>query len=327
MIKKLIFEFCKNEVIMHLIEANFKDFDSFNAFAVDWELDFKLLSRNNFNAYLHLYANDTFQLGRTSLSGTIHQQGLVPKGFRTIVIPAGLDVNYNWLHKEVNSSNLLIFPKNGILESVSHSGFDVYVLSIEEERLFELLETFGFLNAERMFRNDEMRLFLSQDFLMEFWKGANDFLRLSKKNHGIESEENRERTHSMADQLILKTLKFIDLSNVLYHHSRERRRDVALKKCIEFIQSHSERNFSIKELCRVSQVSERTLEYAFLEKFQINPSQYIKAHKLHLVKKHLTTRKGEYQKISDISSLYGFHHQGQFSHDFKRHFGINPSKV
>ncbi len=312
---------------MHQIEATFKDFDTFKAFVVDWELDFKLLSRNNFKAYLDLYANATFQLGRTSLAGTIHQQGLVPKGFRSIVIPAGLDVNYNWLHKQVNSSNLLIFPKSGILESVSHSGFDVYVLSLKEERLFKLLDNFGFMNAERLFRNDKIRLFLSQDFLQRFWKEATEFLTFSRKKNGLQSEEWEKTLLLMAEHLILNTLKYIDNTSVLSNRSYERKRDVALRKSIDFITSIDNNNITVKELCRVSKVSERTLEYAFLEKFQINPSQYIKAHKLHLVKKHLTTRRGEYEKISDVASQYGFHHQGQFSHDFTRHFGINPSKI
>ena len=77
----------------------------------------------------------------------------------------------------------------------------------------------------------------------------------------------------------------------------------------------------------MSQVSERTLEYAFLEKFQISPSQYIKAHRLYLVRKHLLNNKGKYHKISDVASKYGFYHLGQFSYDFKRHFGLNPSQI
>ena len=312
---------------MHLIEANFQNFDNFNAFAVDWELDFKLLSRNNFMAYLHLYGNSTFQLGRTRLSGTIHQQGLVPRGFRTIVVPATADVNYNWLNKDVNSANLLIFPKSGILESVSHSGFDVFVLSVEEERLFELIDSYELLNAELMFRNDEKRLFLSKEFLYEFWSAASDFLSVSKNNSGFETAKTQKTEKYKAEQLIVKTLSYINTSNTLSNKNKERKRDVALKKSIAFIQSVSDRNISLKELCKVSSVSERTLEYAFLEKFQINPSQYIKAHKLHLVKKHLIMHKGSKPKISDVASLYGFHHLGQFSHDFKRQFGLNPSKI
>lgn len=88
---------------MHLVELQFTDFEQFKKFAIGWDLDFKLLSRNNFIAYLNLYSNESFQLGRTKLIGTIHQNGLVPKGFRTIVLPANSGVSYNWLHKDVNS--------------------------------------------------------------------------------------------------------------------------------------------------------------------------------------------------------------------------------
>lgn len=312
---------------MHLIQSEFNDFDKFNEFAVDWELDFKLLSRNNFRAYLNLYSNKTFQLGRTSLSGTIHQQGLVPKGFRTIVIPAGFQVSYNWLHKKVTSNNLLIFPKSGILESVSYDNFDVYVLSVEEERLNELLDSFQFINATRVFGQNEMRLFLDRNFLEVFLIEANEFLKFTKKNSQFSSEQNKKAEKLMEDQLMYKILKYIDESNVLVDKSVDRKRDVAMKKAMELICSVGDNQITIKDLCKICRVSERTLEYAFLEKYQVSPNQYIKAYRLNMVKNHLITRKGEYKRISDVASLYGFHHLSQFSFDFKRHFGVSPSKI
>ncbi len=84
---------------------------------------------------------------------------------------------------------------------------------------------------------------------------------------------------------------------------------------------------SVNELCSFLKISERTLEYAFLEKYQVSPSSYIKSHHLNLVKKELVKLKGRKKKASDTAIKFGFHHMGQFSVDFKKQFGLSPSKI
>lgn len=309
---------------MHLVESQFTDFEQFKKFAIGWDLDFKLLSRNNFIAYLNLYSNESFQLGRTKLIGTIHQNGLVPKGFRTIVLPANSGVSYNWLHKDVNSEQLLIFPRNGILESVSFDNFDVFVLSVSEQKLAALIDSFGFGNTERVFAESEKYLSLDSAFLRRFSMMANEFLHYTKNHVKLYSEEIENQ---MVEQILYVTLKYIDETNEIVQKSIIRKRDVALKKSLEYIIENRNRLLSVKELCDFSKVSERTLEYAFIEKYQVSPSHYVKAHHLNLVKNELLLSKGQKVKVADIASRYGFYHMGQFSIDFKKQFGISPSKI
>ena len=89
---------------MQLIKATFHDFDLYYESIRNWDLDFRLLSKNDFQAYLHMFSSQTFQLGRTKLSGKIEQQGSTPVGFRSIVIPANYHGQYIWLNKKVNGS-------------------------------------------------------------------------------------------------------------------------------------------------------------------------------------------------------------------------------
>ncbi len=324
---KSVFLRFKNSTEMHLIEAQFNDFDQFKQFAVGWDLDFKLLSKNNFNAYLNMYSNETFQLGRTSLRGTIHQNGLVPKGFRTMVLPANMGVNFNWLHKDVHSGQLLVFPRSGILESVSFDNFDVYVVSIAEQKLHELITSYGFSHVERLFSKSEKYLNLEASFLQNFWKDAIMLLQYSKAHKLDKSLQSEQIERKMIDQLLFNILKYLDQTKEDLKTPGLRKRDVALKRSIGFIRDNKNRLLSVKELCEVSQVSERTLEYAFLEKYQVSPSSYIKSHHLNLVKKELVKLKGRKIRVSDVAVKYGFHHMGQFSADFKKQFGLSPSKI
>lgn len=312
---------------MHQIKASFTDFDQFKQFAVGWELDFKLLSRNNFNAHLNLYSNDTFQLGRTSLGGTIHQNGLAPEGFRTIVFPAGTSVSYNWLHKDVDAKRLLIFPRDRTLESVSFDNFNVYVISVSEQRLHELIESYGFRGVEQAFSGKEKHLYLHPDFLDQFISHAEMFLQFSNNTHANMTGLDQYRLDSMISKLLFKVLKYVDRTYEVSQNDIVRKRDIALKKVLNYIVETPNKNLSIRDLCKTSNVSERTLEYAFLEKFKVSPSQYIKAYRLNMVKNELFKLKGQNVLISDTASKFGFYHMGQFSADFKRHFGINPSNI
>ena len=126
---------------------------------------------------------------------------------------------------------------------------------------------------------------------------------------------------------IYKILKYLDQTKEDLKTPGLRKRDIALKRSIGFIRENENKLLSVKELCEVSQVSERTLEYAFLEKYQVSPSFYIKAHHLNLVKKELVKLKGRKIRVSDVAVKYGFHHMGQFSVDFKKQFGLSPSKI
>ncbi len=49
---------------MQLIETTFKDFDHYNLAVKDWDLDFRLLSKNDFHAYLQMFSSEVclFQL-------------------------------------------------------------------------------------------------------------------------------------------------------------------------------------------------------------------------------------------------------------------------
>ncbi len=119
------------------------------------------------------------------------------------------------------------------------------------------------------------------------------------------------------------------LLNQLENHDRsekssiQRKRDVGLKKATEIINHQLDECLSIGELCHSVGLSERTLEYAFKEKYQVSPKEYIKTIKLNKIKSELIQSEG--QKISTIAAKYGFWHMGQFAADFRKQFGLLPS--
>lgn len=304
---------------MHLIKANFSDFDNFTEAVSDWELDFKLLSKNDFSAYLHMFSSETFTLGRTKIHGKIEQRGRPPKGFRSIAIPVDYNSEFVWLNKKVSGNKLLIFPRDGVLDGVSFYDFDVYVVSIEESILLQILENTAYVYSKKIFDGSEQALFLSKAFSKSFHQVANKFL-----NTQITSQEKHQL---LINNIIHFLLRYIEDSNESIISIPQKKKEAALRKAVDIINDEQEILFSVQQLCALTCISERTLQYAFKDKYKVSPGEYIKAVRLNRVKKELILSKGNHINISAVAGKYHFWHMGQFAKDFKAQFGILPSEV
>ena len=106
------------------------------------------------------------------------------------------------------------------------------------------------------------------------------------------------------------------------HTSRTR----ALRRALDYIHDHSEQRITIRSLCNAAGVSERTLQYAFRERFDVSPKQFVMSRRLNGVRRQLR-RIGTSVRISDVANRWGFWHMGQFAADYRRQFGELPSET
>lgn len=304
---------------MTYIKASFCDFEQYRGIAEDWQLDFKLLSKNDFGVFLNMFMSECVQISRTSLSGKIEQYGLTPFGYCSFVVPINDSTPFVWLGNKVDHNNIMIFPKNGSLEAVSYHNFDVYVVSIHETFLYKLLDNLGYTKVKKMVGGNEMVLSMSPNFGVNFSTLVEYFLKLESSNLKLQEK--------LLNEIVVSLLKYINFQGEKIEKPKLRKRDVALKKAVDYIHGQLLSTPSIPQICAYCNVSERTLEYAFLEKYQVTPSQYIKAVRLNMVKNDLILYKEQPIKISDIAGKFDFWHMGQFAKDFKTYFGKLPSQV
>ena len=69
---------------------------------------------------------------------------------------------------------------------------------------------------------------------------------------------------------------------------------------------------------------ERTLRDGFLELYGRSPISYLKAYRLHEVRRRLK-QAGPETRISDVAMRCGLLHLGRFAGDYRRAFGETPS--
>ncbi len=105
-----------------------------------------------------------------------------------------------------------------------------------------------------------------------------------------------------------------------------RKREFALMRAEAHIERAACENLSVRDICRAAQVSQRTLEYAFVERFGMTPQRFLLVFRLNVARQQLRAADPTNERVADIANRCGFWHMGQFAADYRRQFGELPSQ-
>ena len=97
------------------------------------------------------------------------------------------------------------------------------------------------------------------------------------------------------------------------------------KKIKEFLTESPDVSLTIADLCEVAKVSERTLEYAFQERYGMTPNTYLRFYRLNGVHKTLRRADPLSTTVTKIATDWGFWHFGHFASHYRKLFDEPPS--
>jgi len=311
---------------MQIIKQTFTDFDVYNDTVNNWQLEYNILSHKDFNAKLNMFSDDLFAISRITLQGKLVHRGMAPIGYKTFIIPIIYNEKFIWFGKGAGGNELLVFPGDCEINAVTFNNFDAIVVSIQNEYLDEKLKEIECFKCDVVFGDNEQTLILSKEFSQDFVKLSNNFLNKHISTTSF-SDIKSQKHIDLVEEIIDELLNYIQYTRFKKEKKVKSIKENALKEAITFIHNNIESIFSVKELSIIANVSERTLLYAFKERYSVSPSEYIKSLRLNKVKNDLFALKGKSVNISDVAGKYQFWHMGQFAKDFKKHFGILPSEV
>jgi len=80
----------------------------------------------------------------------------------------------------------------------------------------------------------------------------------------------------------------------------------------------------LADLCRLADVSERTLRTIFLESFGMTPGRYLRTRKLHAIRAALMCADPRYETVSRIAGRFGMSDLGRMARDYHILFGEYP---
>jgi AraC-like DNA-binding protein len=105
-----------------------------------------------------------------------------------------------------------------------------------------------------------------------------------------------------------------------------RRSRSAFDELLDYIRAHLDQPLRLSDLEARSFYSRRALQYAFREKLNTTPVQWIREQRLARAMEQLQ-EEGPAASIQAVALACGYRESSRFSFDFKRRFGLPPSQV
>ena len=296
-----------------VLDTHFNTLEQFIDGVQHFDLDFKLLGTGGFLGQVKQLISRDILIGYARFHRALDQAGTTPAGFRTFVIPGRGCHGFWWRGHSINKNDLLIFPRSNELHSSSGADFEVFTISIRETYLEQLADELGIAGVLE-----------NRHEVIHLNPGNSHDLRMLAESI-VKSDENLstiEASRLLAEKLALNTA-----SDRPVKSPPLRKRDMALNRIIEYVRSTPAATPELAKLCRHARVSERTLQYAFKERYGIAPNTFVKRWKLNSVRQGLLLADTETDTVFSIAMDHGFHHQGQFAADYRDLFAELPSRT
>ena len=306
------------------LHQQFNDFEAFCENARHWDLDYRQLDHGDFSSELLMFGNTTTLFTRAKLGRRLLQKGATPSGLITFGLLADPDISIHWRNLDIYGDRLFIFPPGGELHSISQPDFDVFALSLSEETLnrtchaLELPDFRTLVDDNEVFNCHPQSMLLLRKWLQKTGLGL---------ANSAPAAGSSMRLQQLEEELARRLIATLAESRDPMQQPAMRKRDTALQVAVDFIVESDSPVTSIRELCAIANVSERTLEYAFRERFGQSPKTFILTHRLNSVRKMLRHADPDADRIHEIAGHQEFFHMGQFASDYKRLFRELPSET
>lgn len=278
-----------------------------------WQQEYDQLSPGSFYGRLDEVALETMQVFKEHTGQALRQQCKVWPESLWIGIPAnqqGSRINGQTL----TDDEVMCRPGGCDFELVTPEKFDIYglviqlpALSAAAERQGIRLDTHWHLMPRRQAARDTLR---AVSFLIE---------RL------LNSQTLAIASHIHQDILLMALLTLLQREQPStelppsYAHRKE-----VVDRVKRYVDEHLDGPVTMEELCQLTHVSRRTLQYSFTAILGISPLQFLRLTRLNRVRRALRAASPE-QSVTGIATYWGFWHLGQFAHDYKQQFGECPS--
>jgi AraC family ethanolamine operon transcriptional activator len=288
-----------------------------------WDLDFVQLSPSEGEFELQQIQSNTAFLARASLSAQFEQRGNTAAGLRAFALMAPQSSEIKWGNRGITPRSLITFPTNDEFRATSLAHFHIFTLALRDD----LLE-----DAARRFFDSDVAAFIGEDGSVAHCHPEKIsrlrllLVYLMRKAKSTHSRVSTFFTGEVERQICFEILNCLDQSTAHSRDEDKSKRRRAMQLSLDMIASLPPQYISVLDLVNNSGVSQRTLEYAFLDRFAISPQQYLNALRLHHVHLQLLRSDQHANTIEEIAQQHGYTQSGHFAQAYRAMYGQLPSK-
>lgn len=308
----------------YVFQRRFTDIEDLAVEARQWRIDVRQLERGRLLGDVLQFGVKGVHVSEARFCRSLNQKGTPPLGMRTIGVPAHPNLRLTWRGQSIDGECVLVFPRGSELSSVSGPDFHIYTCSFPEEMLSAVGDalTVGDIDAVCSGR-EAIRIGPSA---MESMRG-----RLRQICSTV-----RSTPADLTSPKIVSRLSLDLPSSLLTAMAQGQgkcppaagpKRLAAVARAEAFIEQNARDEIRVGDICHAAGVSERTLEYAFVEQFGIGPKEFLTAFRLFSIYRQLRAADERTTRVADIANAWGFWHMGQFAADYRSRFDELPSET
>jgi len=298
---------------------SFTDIDlyTFNSIARAWKLNCIQFKPGKFSTCITQLISANFQLGHVKFNLAVKQEGISPEGVWTFAFVN--EKKLYWRNYKVQPYSVIIYAPGSEVNTVSSANFDVVVFSVSDVFLAEIAKK---MNMGDFYHSLKIIEILEAKDLL--WSQAKKSILkelIKHKQNPVYKTEQDFFSKLSGDLLLLLQNSSITTSRV----SGKKRLKLLHDAEVYVLQNLTE-PVSVLDIASHLKVSERTLLYAFKNRFGRGTKWFMKVLTLNHVH-HALYEGDDNSSISNIARASGFWHMGQFYKDYKRLFGELPSET
>lgn len=306
------------------LTGEFKEFDEFTEFTAAWDIDFRQTSRGTLNAKLLQTVSKPCSFARAQFNQSTYQQGKAVSGMRSFAIFKPSSPGSHWCGQSLTPGRIGIFAPDGEFTATAKANFDVFTLSFDERELALACQRLGIPDVGQKLPASALVREVDQRRADVICKQVNFILMsLCQASH---QEHMSINNLDISDTITENLVMLLTDSTLLEQTPSQQRQSQVLKLATDIIEDSLDDCISVRDLAAALNVSIRTLEYSFRNKFGTTPKLFINMQRLLQVRRELLTANNE-NSITHIANRWGFWHMGQFAQDYRKMFGELPSQT
>ncbi len=284
----------------------------------NWQQEYDQTSRGGFYVRIAELPFADLQVFQESTSQALQQKCVVWPDSVWLGIPLAQQEESRINGLSVRSEHIMCRPGDCEFELTTPQDYELFGMVVQLETLTRMARIHGVdLNWDELTAHG--RLSLPEKTLND----VRFVLGRSLQGSGMRAMPER-LTHDLLMTALLEVLKTeqpAPAQTQSYHH-----RKMVVDAARAWINDNPDTPLTVTDLCQVTNVSRRTLQYAFESILSISPIQYLRISRLNGVRRALLNASNN-TSIANIAANWGFWHMSQFAKDYRLLFGERPSKT
>jgi AraC family ethanolamine operon transcriptional activator len=312
-------DYLQNEIIQYgRIQVEATDADQHAHNLTNWQQQYDQVSAGSFYGQLVEIQFEGLQLFQEHTSQALRQTCNTWDKSLWLGIPVDENKNSKINGLSIDSNNIMCRPGNREFELITPHNFDIYGLVVEQNKIQAMAESQN-ISIDWTHLYQQGRLTLPTKTIMALRFILNNLL--SANEMSSSHQRPAKLQHDVIMMALLESLE--NSQSVKSEPLSFFRRQQIVEQVKDYLRRHQDSAVTINDLCTLSHVSRRTLQYSFETILGISPLRYLRLSRLNGVRRELLAT--EKESIADIAAKWGFWHLSQFTQDYKQLFNELPS--